>query len=285
MCDNRGKITDETRALFLLCEAKGIMQSYFRAARSFSRRLVKPTHSIPAYRLMYFGWQPTVNHFDFAGILNANAIWSFTVGLPALLFSFVFILVGSSRTEPAPCEVDATTICGITDDFQRPTVQFSVGFFAIILNLVSIGISVSNICIDFPAQIFDMVEKEEEELYHNLLAASATKEWEEKIAEQLKNNVNTMLKVSTTFDANPTPGMEAPRLVIDDVIKLEKKAMKKRVAIFEFFLVKQEKAKAAAAKERKRRKREEAAAQKAAKEAAAAAAAAAAAPKPADESV
>ena len=37
LIDKSGKITDETRALFLLCEARGILQSYYRATRSFSR--------------------------------------------------------------------------------------------------------------------------------------------------------------------------------------------------------------------------------------------------------
>ena len=46
------------------------------------RRVVKPTHSIPLVRLMVYGWQPTVSHSDFAGILNANALYSFTVGFP-----------------------------------------------------------------------------------------------------------------------------------------------------------------------------------------------------------
>ena len=38
-----------------------------------------------------------------------------------------------------------------------------------------------------------------------------------------------MLKVSTQFEANKMQGMEAPGLVIHDVIKLERKAMKKKL--------------------------------------------------------
>ena len=56
--------------------------------------------------------------------------------------------------------------------------------------------------------------------------------------------------------------MEAPRLVIDDVIKLEKKAMKKRVAYMEFFMHAQEKQMKAAELARKKKKEEENAAKK-----------------------
>ena len=80
------------RALYMICEAKGILHSYHQASRSFSRRIVKPSHSIPYYRLMEYGWQPSVTHTDFAGILNANALYSFTVGFPQLFFSIAFIV-------------------------------------------------------------------------------------------------------------------------------------------------------------------------------------------------
>ena len=41
------QVLDTGRALYLLCEAKGILAGYYQATRSFSRRIVKPTHSIP----------------------------------------------------------------------------------------------------------------------------------------------------------------------------------------------------------------------------------------------
>ena len=63
-----------------------------------------------------------------------------------------------------------------------------------------------------------------------------TKEWEAKLAKELEDNVKNMLKVSTTFEANKLKGMEAPRLVIDDVIKLERQAMKRKIAYIEFFM-------------------------------------------------
>ena len=45
-----------------------------------------------------------------------------------------------------------------------------------------------------------------------------------------------MLKMSTQFENNSIPGMEAPGLVIEDVMKLERRAMEKKVAYIEHFI-------------------------------------------------
>ena len=82
---------DVGRALYMVCEAKGLLGSYHTVSRQFSRRIVKPAHSVPFYRLMEFGWQPSVSHSDFAGILNANGLYSFTVGIPQLMFAIAFL--------------------------------------------------------------------------------------------------------------------------------------------------------------------------------------------------
>ena len=86
------------------------------------------------------------------------------------------------------------------------------------------------------AQIFAIAEQEEEQLRLGLEAEAMTKEWEQKLAAELEENVKKMLKMSTAFEANKLQGIEAPRLVIDDVIKLERQAMKKKVAYIEFFM-------------------------------------------------
>ena len=276
MLNASGKVDDQTRGLYMVCEAKGILSSYYRVSRSFARRIVKPEHSIPYFRLMIYGWQPTVNHFDFAGILNANAVYSFTVGLPQLVFSLAFMASDreSSRTA-APCETE-NQACSMAEDFGRPHVQAAVLAGAVLINVISIAISVSNIIIDFPAQIFKIVEKEEEAMYMQLQAEAATTTWEEKLAKELDGKVKNMLKVSTLFEANTVPGMEAPRLVIDDVIKLERQAMKKKIRYLEYFLDKQEKnakkvksARRKAAREAKKEKEEAEVARRAAQESAA----------------
>ena len=46
LCGSDGKATDGIRGLYLTCDAKGILHSYHQAARSFSRRIVKVSHSV-----------------------------------------------------------------------------------------------------------------------------------------------------------------------------------------------------------------------------------------------
>ena len=53
---------------------------------------------------MEFGWQPSVSHTDFAGILNANGLYTFTVGVPQLFFSISFSATPRTTRTPAPCE-------------------------------------------------------------------------------------------------------------------------------------------------------------------------------------
>jgi len=239
LTDKKGKITDPLRVLYMICEAKGILHSYHQASRSFSRRIVKPSHSIPYYRLMEYGWQPSVSHTDFAGILNANALYSFTVGIPQFLFSIVFIvsgIVSPTTRVPAPCETDDSTKCGLIEDFQRPSVQNVIIAASFFIGSISIIISIANIVIDFPAQLFDIAEKEEESLHFTLQAEHATKTWEDKLQVEVQENVKMMLKMSTQFENNSIPGMEAPGLVIEDVMKLERRAMEKKVAYIEHFL-------------------------------------------------
>ena len=83
--------------------------------------------------------------------------------------------------------------------------------------------------------MFAIAEEEEENLYFQLQAEAATKVWEDKLYAEVGENVKTMLKVSTQFESNKLPGLEAPQLVIDDVIKLEKRAMRKKVRYLEYF--------------------------------------------------
>jgi len=239
LLDKKGNITDPQRALFMICESKGILHSYHQASRVFSRRIVKWSHSVPYYRLMMYGWVPDIPCTDFAGILNANALYSFTVGIPQFLFSIVFVLSQARSTSvrnPSPCELDTSTQCNIMEDFQKPTVQQTIIVASFLVGLMSLVLSISNIIIDFPAQLFDIAEKEEESLMFTLQAEAATKTWESKLQVEVQENVKMMLKMSTQFENNSIPGMEAPGLVIEDVMKLERRAMEKKVAYIEHFL-------------------------------------------------
>jgi len=236
LVDKKGKITDPLRALFMICEAKGILHSYHQASRTFSRRIVKWSHSIPFYRLMEFGWQPSVSHTDFAGILNANGLYSFTVGIPQFLFSIAFTSTPPAQRDPSPCELNPSAQCTLVEDFGRPRVQSVIVYSSFAVGFISLLISITNIIVDFPAQLFDIAEKDEESLMFTLQAEHATKTWEDKLAVEVQENVKMMLKMSTQFENNSIPGMEAPGLVIEDVMKLERRAMEKKVAYIEHFL-------------------------------------------------
>ena len=111
LLDEKGKVADPIRGLFMICEAKGILHSYHQASRQFARRIVKPSHSTPFYRLMEYGWQPSVSHTDFAGILNANALYSFTVGFPQLIFTVAFLIYSAGNSSSAgECAASKCTI-------------------------------------------------------------------------------------------------------------------------------------------------------------------------------
>jgi hypothetical protein len=237
--DKKGKIVDQQRALYMVCEAKAILHSYHQVSRAFARRIVKPTHSIPYFRLMEFGWQPSISHTDFSGILNANGLWTFTVGIPNFIFSIVFLIsqfMSTNVKAPFPCETNNAVLCTLAEDFSRTTPQRMVVAGSFVIGLISLFISVLNVIVDFPAQLFDIAEKEEESLHFTLQAEHATKTWEDKLQVEVSENVKMMLKMSTQFENNSIPGMEAPGLVIEDVMKLERRAMEKKVAYIEHFL-------------------------------------------------
>jgi hypothetical protein len=368
LLNDEGKIADQGdvgRALYMVCEAKGLLGSYHTVSRQFSRRIVKPAHSVPFYRLMEFGWQPSVSHSDFAGILNANGLYSFTVGIPQLMFAIAFLASQGTPVEflcaskdpnlppvegcpsafnqthwpegtpcsyipPSQCrgpyetcfqnrappatgvfgkddfdasgalcdpttfDVDAVdadgnrlftagTACGVgscdvvvvgpdtctptrylgtgkctpIEDFMKQTVQtvliccsFAIGIFSTVL-------SVLNIILDFPAQLFDIAEKEEEALQFTLKAEEATKTWEDKLHAEVQENIRQRLKLTKSmprseedykerekkgelkkFDQiNPIAPNEAPSLIITGVIELEKDVMQKKVGYIEHFMM------------------------------------------------
>lgn len=94
-------------------------------------------HSIPFYRLACFGWQGDLEPMDLAGILNANALYSFTVGTPALLLS-IWTLFSAKGT----------------------TGEKAVFFIAAFIGGVSFVISLANILQDFTKKLKELIHKE-----------------------------------------------------------------------------------------------------------------------------
>mmetsp|Transcript_11793 Transcript_11793/g.30278 ORF Transcript_11793/g.30278 Transcript_11793/m.30278 type:complete len:699 (+) Transcript_11793:122-2218(+) len=257
LLDEKGKVADPIRALFMICEAKGILHSYHQASRTFARRIVKPSHSTPFYRLMEFGWQPSVSHTDFAGILNANALYSFTVGFPQLIFTLAFLVYAAgAENNQVACKSDP---CTIEEDFNKPNVQAVLVAGSLAVGIASLIISVVNIVVDFPAQLFDIAEKEDEALYFTLQAEEATRTWEDKLQLEVQENVKTLLKQSTQYEDNINQGREAPSLVIEKVMIIERAAMEQKVGYIEHCLGMQEEEKERrdALRQGKRKKKEE----------------------------
>jgi len=86
--DVRGSTEKQFREFMV---ANGLGEKFYQERTSFIRNVVKWKHSIPFLRLARFGWMADVPAGDFAGILNSNALYSFTIGISQLGCSLVFI--------------------------------------------------------------------------------------------------------------------------------------------------------------------------------------------------
>lgn len=124
-------------------------------------------HSIPFYRLASFGWQGDLDPMDFAGILNANALYSFTVGTPQLFFSSWSI-------------------------FTTEEGDNSILFISALIGFVSLVISLVNIRADFTKRLRQLICKEQ-------LLADRKKEgpqrfamWEKRIQEKLRGELEAV---------------------------------------------------------------------------------------------
>lgn len=89
LADVKGQTEDEFKKTML---SEGLGNKFFQERAKFVRNIVKMKHSVPFFRLAKFGWMADIPASDFAGILNANALYSFTLGLPQLGFSLFFWL-------------------------------------------------------------------------------------------------------------------------------------------------------------------------------------------------
>lgn len=71
--------------------ANGLGEKFYLERNNFIRNVVKWKHSVPFLRLARFGWMADIPAGDFAGILNSNALYSFTIGMSQLGCSLFFI--------------------------------------------------------------------------------------------------------------------------------------------------------------------------------------------------
>ena len=194
---------DKERALYLLCQHKDITFAFFRERRSFARRVVKPSHSIPLLRLMVYGWQPTVSHTDFAGILNANALYSFTIGFPQLGCSIIYIV--SYAADP-------------------------ILLLSLAVGSISLILSVLNMILDFPKQLFDIAQREGEAHVFALQAEEKSEFWTQKMEVEIQQQQEFLLTQSAAQSAQQTGArIEKPLTIIHEVMDLERECMRARV--------------------------------------------------------
>ena len=252
-----GKVLDERRLLYTICEQKGLLLGYHNFQRAFARRSIKWSHSLPYYRLLEYGWQPSVSHTDFAGILNASALFSFTVGLPQIAFSIAFLSVDKSSRDPAPCEVVEAIRCSLAEDFGRPHIQNYIVIMAMLLSLCSVIMSVCNLMFDLPAYLFEHAEHLAEAEHLSLQAEQATKEWEDRLSVEVQESVKALLKQheqrqaqanrfsraksAAAFkgevdDGDETDDLADERALLVDVMAIEQRALARKVAYIEHYL-------------------------------------------------
>jgi len=194
---------DPERALYLLCQHKDITFAFFRERRQFARRVVKPSHSLPLVRLMVYGWQPTVSHTDFAGILNANALYSFTIGFPQLGCSVAYIVY---------FKVDPILVLSLA------------------IGTVSLILSVLNMVLDFPKQLFDIAQREGEAHVFALQAEEKSEFWTQKMEVEVQQQQEYLLQISAMNNSQAGgERIQRPLSIIGDVISLERECMRARV--------------------------------------------------------
>ena len=90
LLNDEGKIADQgdvSRALYMVCEAKGLGSYHTVSAVLAPDRQARPLGAL----LPADGVRAAVVSSDFAGILNANGLYSFTVGIPQLMFAIAFL--------------------------------------------------------------------------------------------------------------------------------------------------------------------------------------------------
>jgi len=186
------KASREYTALYELCEKMGIVADFTSRYLEWSAYNVKPQHSTPGVRLMVFGWQPTIDHMDFAGILNANALYSFTIGVPQLGFALYFLLAKN---------------------------QESLVVFSTVMSGLSILLSLANICCNFPKHLRKIAEKKAEQARDHLDAMRSTQTTVTRLQEEAFNEKKHRFELAQNDDEGYK--YYTPSRVLDDVMKTE----------------------------------------------------------------
>lgn len=123
---------DSERALGMLCahHSAAAFAAYQAAVRQHALRTYRLEHSLPLFRLMVFGWQPSVLPWDFARVLRATLVWGGFVGAPTAM---VGILAVATQPQTDGILVASCLVCIMS--LLLGLILFATGFPATLLTL------------------------------------------------------------------------------------------------------------------------------------------------------
>lgn len=171
---------------------------YYAERRRFRRQLVLLRHSIPYYRTMSFAWREAIKPVDFAGILNANGLWSFTAG------------IGMQG-------------CSIYCMEQQ-------GFNAVLFGSLVIGVgttlmSLANIVFDFPGQLSLLEQRQQEKMTLEIQAERATANDIESM-EQIKRDKKSSIMSKERLKQDPVGAVKEYDLEVEEINKAKLELLK-----------------------------------------------------------
>ena len=123
----------------MLCALRGpaALSAHQKAVRRQALRSCRLRHSVPFFRLMVYGWQPSVGPWDFAGVLRASLLWGVLGGLPVggLNAYCAFSVASGAPGEDGlrPQLLGSCIVSGAS--FLLSAVQLATGFPAALLEM------------------------------------------------------------------------------------------------------------------------------------------------------
>jgi len=123
--DVRGKNEDEFRQFMV---TNGLGDKFYQERSNFIRNIVKWKHSVPFFRMARFGWMADIPAGDFAGILNANALYSFTMGFIQFGCTLYYMFGTASSGEPQINMIILTSLTVSTLSLVLSLVNLAVAF-------------------------------------------------------------------------------------------------------------------------------------------------------------
>ena len=117
-----------------------------------------------------------INHSDFAGIFNANALFALIVGMPQLVAGLLFVVTVPPSAEGCAGDLlDPPAPCTLAEDFRKPNVARNIVLSSLGFVVVAVALTVLNWRCDFPAQVFALADAEERALLKTLKAEEAAR--------------------------------------------------------------------------------------------------------------